>query len=124
MFIHTMWSYIPLRKQELSVDNIAHRKCDTGKRQKFKIKVTSLCTKKRVSSCSYISSIKALTYLVQKIYSRLKFFKTRSKFKIKVTRSKVLVPKERSLYNASMSQVCKTNMIPSIKALTHLVQKI
>jgi hypothetical protein len=29
------------------------------------------------------------------------FFKTRSKFKIKVTRSKLLVPKERSLHEVS-----------------------
>jgi hypothetical protein len=35
------------------------------------------------------------------------FFKTRSKFKIKVTRSKVLVPKEKSHHNASISQVSK-----------------
>jgi hypothetical protein len=32
-----------------------------------------------------------------------KVFKTTSKFKMKVTRSKVVVPKERSLHNASIS---------------------
>jgi hypothetical protein len=32
--------------------------------------------------------------MIQKIKPRLKFFKTKSKFKIKVTRSKVLIPKK------------------------------
>jgi hypothetical protein len=38
-----------------------------------------------------------------KKYSAGSFFKTRSKFKMKFTRSKVLVPKERSLHNAYIS---------------------
>jgi hypothetical protein len=39
--------------------------------------------------------------------ARLKFFKTRSKFKIKVTRSKVLVPRELSFHEVS---ICKQEM--------------
>ena len=66
---------------------------------------------KASSQCISISSIKALVLMIQKIQPRLKFFKTRSKFKIKITRSKVLKLKERSLHNAS-------------KSLVHMVQKI
>ena len=40
---------------------------------------------KASSQCISISSIKALVRMIQKIQPRLKFFKTRSKFKIKVT---------------------------------------
>ena len=37
-------------------------------------------------------NIKALTILVRKLWPRLKFFKSRSNFKVKVTRSKIMVP--------------------------------
>ena len=42
--------------------------------------------------------MKALPLLVKKLWPRLKFFKSRSNFKVKVTRSKILVPVERSCH--------------------------
>ena len=36
-------------------------------------------------------NMKALTLLVRKSWPRLKFFKSRSNFKVKVTRSKIMV---------------------------------
>ena len=41
-------------------------------------------------------NMKALSLLVRKLWPRLKFFKSRSNFKVKVTRSKMMVPCERS----------------------------
>ena len=41
-------------------------------------------------------NLKALSLLVRKLWPRLKFFKSRSNFKVKVTRSKLMVPCERS----------------------------
>jgi hypothetical protein len=55
----------------------------------------------------YLKYQNSSTYGSKDIAQVKVFFKTRSKFKIKVTRSKVLVPKERSLHNASISQVLK-----------------
>jgi hypothetical protein len=53
--------------------------------------VKSLGTKRNVSSqCIYISGIKTQLHLVQKMLSRLKFFKTMSKFRI-IQGHKVLV---------------------------------
>ena len=40
--------------------------------------------------------MKALPLLIRKLWPRLKFFKSRSNVKVKVTRSKILVPTERS----------------------------
>ena len=40
--------------------------------------------------------MKSLSLLVRKLWPRLKFFKSRLNFKVKVTRSKTLVPMERS----------------------------
>ena len=42
--------------------------------------------------------MKVLTLLVRKLWLRLKFFKSRSNVKVKVTRSKILVPIERSCH--------------------------
>ena len=42
--------------------------------------------------------MKSLPSLVRKLWPRLKFFKSRSNFKVKVTRSKLLVPTERSCH--------------------------
>jgi hypothetical protein len=39
------------------------------------------------------------------------FFKTRSKFKIKVTRSKVLEPKERSLHEVSVWEISEPYLL-------------
>ena len=43
----------------------------------------------------YLCNLKALTLLVRKLWPKLKFFKSRSNFKVKVTRSNNLVPCER-----------------------------
>ena len=43
-------------------------------------------------------NMKALSLLVRKLWPMLKFFKSRSNFKVKVTTSKVMVPCERSCY--------------------------
>ena len=42
--------------------------------------------------------MKALPLLGRKLWPRLKFFLSRSNFKVKVTRSKILVPTERSCH--------------------------
>ena len=41
-------------------------------------------------------NMKAQPLLVRKLWPRLKFFKSRSNFKVKVTRSKIMVQCERS----------------------------
>ena len=51
-----------------------------------------------MSQGMYICNMKALPLLVRKLWPRLKFFKSRSKVKVKVTRSKILVPMERSCH--------------------------
>ena len=43
----------------------------------------------------YTCNMKALSLLVRKLWPRLKLFKSRSNFKVKVTRSKIRVPCER-----------------------------
>ena len=43
-------------------------------------------------------NMKALSLMVRKLWPRLKFFKSRSNFKVKVTRSKIIVPCERSCH--------------------------
>ena len=43
-------------------------------------------------------NMKILSFLVRKLWPRLKFFKSRSNFKIKVTRSNIMVPCERSCH--------------------------
>ena len=40
-------------------------------------------------------NMKVLSLLIRKLWPRLKFFKSRSDFKVKVTRSKIMVPCER-----------------------------
>ena len=39
-----------------------------------------------------MSNMKALSLLIQKLLPKLKFFKSRSNFKVKDTRSKIMVP--------------------------------
>ena len=51
-----------------------------------------------MSQGMYICNMKALPLLVRKLWPRLKFFKSRSNVKVKVTRSKILVPLERSCH--------------------------
>ena len=43
-------------------------------------------------------NMKAISLLVRKSWPRLKIFKSRSNFKVKDTRSKVMVPCERSCH--------------------------
>ena len=47
---------------------------------------------KVLSQAIDMSNIKALSLLVKKVWPRLKFLKSRLNFKVKVTRSKVMVP--------------------------------
>ena len=42
--------------------------------------------------------MKSLPLLVRKLWPRLKFFSSRSNFKVKVTRANILVPMERSCH--------------------------
>ena len=53
---------------------------------------------KVLSQGIHMCNMKALSLLVRKLWPRLKFFKSRSNFKVKVTRSKVMVPCERSCH--------------------------
>ena len=50
---------------------------------------------KVLSQGIHMCNMKALSLLVRKLWPRLKFFKSRSNFKVKVTRSKIMVPCER-----------------------------
>ena len=51
-----------------------------------------------MSQGMYICTMKAPPLLVRKIWPRFKFFESRSNFKVKVTRSKIFVPIERSCH--------------------------
>ena len=46
-------------------------------------------------------NLKALSLSIQKLMLRFSFFKSRSKVKVKVTRSKFLVPRQRSCHKKS-----------------------
>ena len=52
-----------------------------------------------------ISNMKALPLLVRKLWPKLKFFKSRSNFKVKVHRSKILVLVERSCHKECTYQI-------------------
>ena len=49
--------------------------------------------------------MKALSLTIQKIWSMLKFLKSGSNFKVKVTRSKILVPIERSCHKEDTYEI-------------------
>ena len=53
---------------------------------------------KVLSQGIHMRNMKALSLVVRKLWSRLKFFKSRSNFKVKATRSKITVPCERSCH--------------------------
>ena len=55
-------------------------------------------TRKVLSQGMHMCNTKALSLLVRKVWPRLKFFISRSIFKVKVTRSKIMVPCERSCH--------------------------
>ena len=52
--------------------------------------------------------MKALPLLVKNLWSRLKFFESRSNFKVKVTRSKILVLMERSCHKECTCEIGKS----------------
>ena len=70
---------------------------------------------KVLSQRKQMCNMKALSLLVRKLRPRLKFFKSRSNFKVKVTRSIIMVPRERSYH--------KEKHIWNMKALSLLVRK-
>ena len=53
---------------------------------------------KVLSQGMYICNMKALSLLIRKLWPMLKFLKSRSNFKVKVTRSKFVVPMKRSCH--------------------------
>ena len=58
-------------------------------------------------------NIKALSLLVQKLWSRLSFFKSRSKVKVKVMKSKILVLTERSCHKEYTCVIFKSYLLLS-----------
>ena len=50
-------------------------------------------------------NMKALSLLVRKLWPRLKFIKSRSNFKVKVTRSEIMVPCESSCHKEYTSAI-------------------
>ena len=56
------------------------------------------CERYVLSQGIHMCNMKALSLLVRKLWPRLKFFKSRSNFKVNVTRSKIMVPCERSCH--------------------------
>ena len=66
-------------------------------RSNFKVKVKNYDTMWKVlSEGIHMCNMKALSLLVRNLWQRLKFFISRSNFKVNVTRSKIIVPCERS----------------------------
>ena len=53
---------------------------------------------KFLSQGIHMCNMKAISLLVRKLWPRFKFFKSTSNFKVKVTRSKIMVPCERSCH--------------------------
>ena len=60
---------------------------------------------KGLAKGTYIFNMKALPPLVRELWPRIKFFESRSNFKVKVTRSKILVPKERSCHKEHTCEI-------------------
>jgi hypothetical protein len=52
------------------------------------------------------------------------FFKTSSKFKIKVTRSILLVPKERSLHEVSICEISVFENLVKVQVQSHKVKSL
>ena len=70
---------------------------------------------KVLSQGKHMCNMKVLSLLERKLWQRLKFFKSRSNFKVKVKRSKIMVPCERS---------CHKEYTCNMKALSLLVRKL
>ena len=67
--------------------------------QKKGHKVKNYSTIRKVLSQGiHMCNMKALSLMAKKLWPRLKFFKSRSNFKVKVTKSKITVPSERSCH--------------------------
>jgi hypothetical protein len=62
--------------------------------QDFKIYGSNI----KVLSQGTCMKYKSLSFTIQKIWPKLKFLKSGSNFKVKVTRSKIMVPIERSCH--------------------------
>ena len=78
---------------------------------------------KVLSQGIHMCNMKVLSRLVWKLCPRLKFFKSRSNWKVKVTRSKFLVPCERSYhkeYTCAILKSCSVCIIASSKNLAML----
>ena len=56
-------------------------------------------------------NIEALSLLVQKLWPRLSFFESRSKVEVKVMKSKILVPKERSFHKEYTCEIWKPYLL-------------
>ena len=63
---------------------------------------------KVLSQGIHMCNMKALSFLVRKLWPMLKFFKSRSNFKVKVTRSKIMVPSERSCHKQYSRTIFKS----------------
>ena len=74
-------------------------------RSNFKVKNYGIMWKV-LSQGIHMCKMKALTFLVRKLYGQIKvFFKSRSNFKFKVTRSNMMVPCERSCHKKYTSAI-------------------
>ena len=62
---------------------------------------------KDLSQEIHMCNMKALSLLVRKLWPRFKFFKGRSNFKVRVTRSEIMVPCERSCHKIYICVICK-----------------
>ena len=58
-----------------------------------------------------MSNMKPLSLLVQKVWPRLSFFKSRSKVKFRVTKSKILVSTERTRHKEYTCVILKPHLI-------------
>ena len=71
----------------------------------------------------YMWNMKDLPLLVKKLWPRLKFCKSRSNVKVKVTRSKILVPMERSCHKEYTCEIWKLYVcswvIGKVKVFVH-----
>ena len=59
----------------------------------------------------HVCNLEALSLPVRKLWPRLKFFKSRSNFKVKVTRSKIMVPCEKSCHKEYTCAIWKPHLL-------------
>ena len=58
-----------------------------------------------------IKNMKALSFMVRKLWAILKFFKSRSKLRVKVTYTKLMIPLEKSCHNEHTYQIWKPSLM-------------